>query len=538
MKNEDIKEGINEETKTTYQYFALEGVDKGSEIEYLMIVERNADYHGEEAILQNEIPKRNLNYSIICPSNLIFKSKSYNGLPDLENSNAPDGRNVLSVHVDTIPGLKEEPFAVYNPNLMQFVYKLDENKSTTQKNLINYIEASQTVFDLTHEQPNKSASKSLDKLLKQINLNGINDLEEKVRTIENYIKSNFGITEKAIHKDLSSILEYKSTDEVGITKLYTAIFDHLQINYKVVLTTNRYSLRFDPDFEAYNFLESYLIYLPGISKYLSPSSIVHRLGVIPFGFTYNYGLFVKNVTLGDFTSGVGEISFVEPDSFTRNRHNHIVKVDFSKSVGNPDLYYTVLYDGQYAQSVQPYYSYIPKERQEEMNNNLLKNIIKDGKFTDIQLENQGAEYLGVKPFIIKARFNSPTIVEQAGDKYLFKIGELIGPQVELYQEGERKFDVENDFNRSYYREITFDIPSGYKVNNLEALKMDVELKDGGDATSAFISRYEVINNKTVVVKVNEDYKSIYYPKSKFQDFRKVVNAAADFNKIIVVFEKQ
>jgi hypothetical protein len=42
----------------------------------------------------------------------------------------------------------------------------------------------------------------------------------------------------------------------------------------------------------------------------------------------------------------------------------------------------------------------------------------------------------------------------------------------------------------------------------------------------------------VVVKVHEDYKSIYYPKVKFQDFRKVVNAAADFNKIIVVFEKQ
>ena len=38
LKNEDIKEGINEETKTTYQYFALEGVDKGSEIEYLMIM--------------------------------------------------------------------------------------------------------------------------------------------------------------------------------------------------------------------------------------------------------------------------------------------------------------------------------------------------------------------------------------------------------------------------------------------------------------------------------------------------------------------
>jgi len=154
LKNEDIKEGINEETKTIYKYFALEGVDKGSEIEYLTVIERNADYHGEQAILQNEIPKRDLDYSIISPNNLVFVSKSYNGLPDMSASNTPDGRNVLSVHVDSVPGLKEEPFAVYTPNMMQFVYKLDENKGTGQKNLINYIEASQTVFDLTHEQPN------------------------------------------------------------------------------------------------------------------------------------------------------------------------------------------------------------------------------------------------------------------------------------------------------------------------------------------------------------------------------------------------
>ena len=304
------------------------------------------------------------------------------------------------------------------------------------------------------------------------------------------------------------------------------------------MTTNRYNLRFDPDFEAYNFLEAYLLYFPNINKYLCPASILHRLGVIPFGYTYNYGLFVKNVTLGDFTSGVGEVSFIEPDSFMRNRHNHIVKVDFSKSIGNPDLYYNVLYDGQYAQTVQPFYSYIPKDKQAEMNDNLLKSIIKDGKFYDIQVENQGAEYLDVKPLIIKAKVNSPTIVEQAGDKYLFKIGELIGPQVELYQEGKRKFDVENDFNRSYHREITFDIPAGYKVSNLEALKMDVELKEAGEMSSSFISNYENINNKTVVVKVNEVYKAVAYPKADFQDFRKVVNAAADFNKIVVVLEKQ
>jgi hypothetical protein len=538
LKDDDIKEGVNEETKTSYRYFALEGVDKGSEIEYLMVIGKNADYHGEQAVLQGEIPKRNLDFKIITPGNLIFKTKSYNKLPDLQVSTTPEGKNVLYVRADTIAGLKDEPFAVYTPHLMQLVYKLDENKNTGQKNLINNAEAAQTIYELTHEQLDRPTLKSLQKLIKQTRADEVPNLEEKIRKVENYIKSNFNIIENTNFKDIASIMEYKTSDEVGTTKLYTAIFDELQINYQVVLTSNRYTLRFDPDFDAYNFLVAYLLYFPGLNKFLCPGSISHRLDCIPYGYTYNYGLFVKNVTLGDFKSGVGEVSFIEADSFTKNKHNIIVKADFSKSFGNPDLYFTILLGGQYAQTVQPYYSYIPQERQEEMNNTILKNIIKDAKFTDIQVENKGAENLGLKPLIIKARFNSPTIVEQAGDKYLFKIGDLIGPQVELYQEEERKFDVENDFNRSYYREITFDIPEGYKVNNLDALKLNVAMMENGEASSYFVSNYEIINNKTVVVKVNEDYKSIFYPKERFQDYRKVVNASADFNKVVILFEKK
>ena len=64
------------------------------------------------------------------------------------------------------------------------------------------------------------------------------------------------------------------------------------------------------------------------------------------------------------------------------------------------------------------------------------------------------------------------------------------------------------------------------------------MMENGEASSYFVSNYEIINNKTVVVKVNEDYKSIFYPKERFQDYRKVVNASADFNKVVILFEKK
>ena len=50
----------------------------------------------------------------------------------------------------------------------------------------------------------------------------------------------------------------------------------------------------------------------------------------------------------------------------------------------------------------------------------------------------------INPLIVNAKISSTSYMERAGQKYIFKIGELIGPQAEMYQENERKFDVENN----------------------------------------------------------------------------------------------
>jgi hypothetical protein len=38
----------------------------------------------------------------------------------------------------------------------------------------------------------------------------------------------------------------------------------------------------------------------------------------------------------------------------------------------------------------------------------------------------------------------------------------------------------------------------------------------------------------LIIKVNEVYKVLFLKKEKYNDFRSVVNSAADFNKLVVV----
>jgi hypothetical protein len=54
---------------------------------------------------------------------------------------------------------------------------------------------------------------------------------------------------------------------------------------------------------------------------------------------------------------------------------------------------------------------------------------------------------------------------------------------------------------------------------------------------SFVSNY-TLEGQTLTVTINEYYKQLYAPLERYEDYRKVVNAAADFNKVTLVLEKK
>jgi hypothetical protein len=107
----------------------------------------------------------------------------------------------------------------------------------------------------------------------------------------------------------------------------------------------------------------------------------------------------------------------------------------------------------------------------------------------------------------------------------------------MYQEDERKLPVENEYNRNYARHISFDIPDGFNISNLDDLNTNLSFQDqNGQDTMGFQSGYEV-NGNTVTVSIYEFYKKLALPIDQFAAFREIINAAADFNKKVLVFEK-
>ncbi len=91
-----MKELENVEDKGSYKIFALEGVDKGSEVEFMFTIKLKPNIYGVE-YLQDEYPKKNVELDIISPSNLAFKTKCYNGLPQAIIDTSLSGKTIYAL---------------------------------------------------------------------------------------------------------------------------------------------------------------------------------------------------------------------------------------------------------------------------------------------------------------------------------------------------------------------------------------------------------------------------------------------------------
>ncbi len=534
----ELKDYEGNDKYSSFKYFAIEGVETGCEVEIIYTLKMSAKLDGGREFFQSDELRRNVSFNIIAPKDMYFSTKSYNGLPEIQLDTTAEGENHFFVEVDKIAALKPELYAPYNNELMRVEYKLDHINPASQMKLYTYDQLSSQLHKYLRQDLSKREDKKLQGVLKEIITDNM-DEPEKVRRMEDYVKKNFSVVDQSDDQfeEIGKILENKYCNKRGVVKLFVSLFDLAGINYQYGLTSDRSVAKMDPDFESYSFLENYVFYFPDFNQYMAPTEFLYRLGYIPYNWSDNYGLFVKSVKMGNVSTGVGELRFIEPLPYDLSKDILKVDVDFEGEFDAVNLDIQRSLTGYNATFVQPIYELIPEKESKLVVNELLNLSGKDVVVDDVSVKNTSMDSIYIKPFIVEGKAKTNTsFYDKAGNRFLFKIGEIIGQQVEMYQEDQRKLPVENDFNREYIREIKFNIPEGYSVSNLDDLNIEISHEENGEKSMAFMSNYEREGN-AVTVRIKEYYKKINYPVKSFDEFRKVINAAADFNKKVLIFEK-
>ena len=537
LSEDKILTAKDEETGEVYKYFTFEGVEKGSFVEYLYTLKKTPSYKGKKIDLQTTTPRFNISFDLYAPNNLIFAFKSYNGLPDVTKDTIIEDRRHWSVKVDSMPALISESQCAYSAQKQFLIYKLDRNTYSNTRDISSYANVSEDAYEFIYLSTSKAGNKKIKKILKEIDIDESWSDDKKIRAVEDYVKKTVFEIEGSNPKfsDVEFIVDNHFADEIGFMRLYTGIFKELGIKTQLVLTTDRFLLKFDKDFEAYNFLMEYLIYFPSTKSLMSPTNIGSRLNFPPTELINNYGLFIKEVTLGDFTTGIGKIRFIKANDYKKNFDEIIIDVKFDEE----DLIKTELNikrtsAGYYAMNIQPYLDIVDDEVRTELIESEVKYFDEDMEIIEINSENATPEDFGIHPMIVEAKVSSEAFMEKAGNKYLFNVGGLIGPQAEMYHEKKRILPLESQFGRNYHRVITFTIPEGYAISNLDELNIEKSKEENGETLYSFKSSYTVDGNK-VTVTCDEFYAVLVVAPEDFVAYTEVMNSAADFNKVNLVF---
>lgn len=534
--NKDIKEEVDEERGLKYNYYAINGLEKGAIIEKLFILEENPELKGKLIKIQEEYPIVKSTFELIFPNHLIFKYKSYNNLAEATlNENIVEGKNSISFEDTNIKGLPDdEKYSNWNAKIKMFLFKLEGNTISGAKNLFNYKEFAGNVYENLFIELDKKALSSTAAFCKSIPSSDNPELQ--IWEIENKIKKTIVYNRYFDgNKSFVDVFKTKQANELDLIRLYVAVFKHFNIESQVVFTSKRFTQYFDKDFETTEHLKDVIFYFPSVKKYMEPVSIEFRIPLFNFNYGNNYGLFIKEKEFGGAKMGIGELGFIEiPTDITHDFMD--ITVDFTKDIENPAINTVVKYGGYSAMNFQPMKDFITDDQYKEMIKEISKNYTFDTDPASTKTENDGTEYIGKKPFVLDLKFEGKELTQKAGENILFKLGETIGKQMEFYQEDKRVLPIEIYYPHFYTRQIKLILPKGYTIKNLDALNMNYKVEMNGKIEADFVSSFTKFDN-VITINNTESYRIINYPLDVFEAYKAVINAAADFNKITLILTK-
>lgn len=527
--------------------FALDGLEKNAEVEIKIKYKFVSSFFGS-VHFQYPYPVLHTFFELNYPKEMTFNTKGYHGFPSGKEE-VVGGHKQVKLYVPDIPTLEEQPMSFHDLYLMRLDYGIDhfESRGGYQRyDAYTWDKLAQDLYK-KYYRLKKEDTVAVNKFLTSLGIYGGESELEKIRIIENGIKDSIVVYDYLPGRNtgkIDTMLAKKSASADGIVKLFAACFKVARINHQIGAISDRREHLLDPKFVNTDPLDDMVFYFPNLDKYLDPNERFLRYPEISSTMINNKGVFSKTNPEAGFDVGS---QFIAADAIMRMIP--APKASYSKS----DLDAVITFNGDLDPEAEVSYSYTGYEAVDlrtslaAANDEKKKKIIEkaisiaDKRERIVRYNTVNEAYNSAtphKPLQIKATVKIPQMMDKAGNRYMFRIGDILGDKMDFYDtKRERVLPVDLDYAQSQKSVITFNIPKGFKVINPEALRTTTQHNDRNDThvTASFSSDYRVEGGK-IIVTVKEEYNQLHYTVYDFEGYRKVVNAAADFNKISLLLE--
>jgi hypothetical protein len=498
-------------------------IEVGSIVEYLIIFKSDDITQSDGIYMQYAFPFKNVNFTTVMPEHLKPYFQVYNGnYPVLDTIIESKELRYTTVHIDQIAGIDAEPESFYKKHNCRvefnIAYNLDRSKlrMNTTKDFVNgfYDRVQLTDKDLI-----KIVKKEL---IKKIKFDKNTTDLEKIIQIENFLKEQIG---------------RGGIGAIQTAKIWGYIFDHFDINFDIVLTSDKTEKAFDKNFNGTNFYEHLLFYFPSVKYYIAPMEYSSRNGLIPMNYTDNTAIFLKK-TLVD-KNIFFKHTFTTLPKGPEEQGKDVLKLNYKIDPVAKAITGTIEREiGSYViHRIQANFNNFEVEDREQIIEIFLSFDSESSNISDEEFINVDPKDVGKNPMIFKATMKNTEWVKFENNTIEVAIGKMIGKQSRLENKKPRQLPVEKEYANSYDREIIIEIPEGYKIEDpskLAYVKYDNDTP--ANATAAFISEYKIEGNKLIVT-IKEYYNKSFYSLEEYPLYERVANASADFNDIKIKFIK-
>ena len=499
----------------------FEGVEAGDILEYYFILKENPSAYGVE-IFQREIPVLYAEFKTSADGvNFdIYSSKEF--------SKKEDKSKTISI-AENIPPFIEEKNSKTIKNLVKLIYMI---------NVSGIDNFSWSIFlPQYYKKPtfkNFTKSQARD-FIEKLNIKS-GTTDEKVTQIDLYIKENFDFVwrgEKA--KKIKNLNDGKLKLEANdIFDLYAFAFKELKIPYEIAVGMSRFKGEVDMFKFVVPLNHEFMYYIPETKKFVSPYEKYLSYGNPAYEIQGSTGM-IYNPTKS-FSSE--EISFpITPADYTviETKNEVTLSNDYSTATIEK-IYSNTGYEGQLNRNI---FKQLKSEDAKETTEYIKERIFNglDVKISKHSLENEDFKNnYSNTPIIAKitAQTNE-SLTESAGNLLIVNLGKVIGKQQDLYQESERKYNVDLSYAKTYKHQITFNIPQGYEIESYKDLIFDKKMEGDKKQKCSFESKVRVEDNK-FIINVTEVYENITYTLGMYQEYRKVINASSDFTKATLILK--
>ena len=529
-----------EEDGDTDKYLILTTAEPEDIMEFYYIVRKNNVNDNGSYYFPGHYPIKKAEFTMILPDYLKAEFTTYN-LPSKVTDSLVPATDIRYSYItaENLPDISNEEatfYEVYEPRI-EFVIAYNYSRGNSRLNTISsYASDLYTAIAVLSKEENALMKKFLSKIPVNKKMNTL----EKIRIIESYIKKEiiFINYSNSTFSDISFAIKSKMTNTLGLAKMYYYIFKHFGIENNVVFTTDKTEKRFDKKFEGPNYVQELMFYFPEIDQYLAPAYRNLRIGLTPSALTGQDALFLETVSVGKVTSFVPSFKTIPvlAKEISTDSINVQVQIDANKKYMKGNIYRVMT--GYYSAGIQNNLATMEDEDKQSVLDNYLALESESISLNNVEFFNASAADIFINPLIMKADIIDYYLTKFEDNKITTNIGALIGKQSEFKQETKRLLPVERSHKSKYYRKIVCAIPEGYECANFNTLETAVYDSDNAStAKAAFIITVKKEGNNIVIIS-EEYYDTLFYPVDEYQRYQRVVNAAAAFNKAVLVFEKQ